>query len=227
MSSTPFVCKYFLQNACTRGDTCFYSHQTPLKNLSNPSTQIICAHHQRGFCRFGDQCKNVHAALPTSSSNGWRRTTDTNLTPGTENPSPRPYETYSLTRSGPQMPLTFGSCKFFQQGHCTKGTTCTFSHASSNALQNMRNSSTEPFREASHPFIMSPPPTADISRAVAMAFKYPCKFFAQGTCKKGDECQFSHQPPGVHRSSEESRPPRIWSRREDKVSISVPKTHLI
>lgn len=190
MSTEPVQCKYFFRtNGCSRGDACIYSHEKMDTDSFRQPTQIICIHHQRGFCRSGDLCKFFHAPAPEDSaaaSRSWR--SPRSVKPVSEFiPSAFSKPISSIT-PGAQKPLPFGSCKFFQQGQCTKGGSCTFSHSQPAAAAAFA----DPFRKTTHPVFISSAPNADAVYA-APTYKQPCRFYAIGTCGKGDLCHYSHQ----------------------------------
>ncbi|KAJ6548129.1 hypothetical protein DFH09DRAFT_1281597 [Mycena vulgaris] len=56
-------CPFFLQNACSYGDTCRKSHVNPASAspaLATTAGPPVCAFFLRGHCRFGDQCREFH-----------------------------------------------------------------------------------------------------------------------------------------------------------------------
>ncbi|KZP30573.1 hypothetical protein FIBSPDRAFT_814883 [Athelia psychrophila] len=165
MSTEPVQCKYFFRtNGCSRGDACIYSHEKMDTDSFRQPTQIICIHHQRGFCRSGDLCKFFHAPAPEDSaaaSRSWR--SPRSVKPVSEFiPSAFSKPISSIT-PGAQKPLPFGSCKFFQQGQCTKGGSCTFSHSQPAAAAAFA----DPFRKTTHPVFISSAPNADAAPSPA------------------------------------------------------------
>jgi len=168
------VCKYYLQNNCVRGTTCLYSHQQDCAiPLSAPSLNVVCVHYQKGSCRFGSQCRQLH------------------LPKGDPALNQRSVVTLGL---GP-----FGPCKFFEQGNCTKGAACTFSHITSDVKVH-----TNPFAALfngarySSGHITHVSKGCDVNPHRRPLEPKPCKFFGRGECMKGAKCQFLHvssEPP--------------------------------
>ena len=68
----------------------------------------------------------------------------------------------------PGQTTTQVPCRFYAHGLCSKGSTCQFTHESSN----------------------EPPPTRPSSIG-----KLPCRFFAAGHCTRGDSCFYAHEAP--------------------------------
>lgn len=75
-------------------------------------------------------------------------------------------------------------CKFFAQGKCAFGERCKFSHEIGSGGG---GSNPSPFCN----------PVGQPSNAFGGngSNKQPCKFFANGTCRNGDRCKFSHELP--------------------------------
>ena len=110
-----------------------------------------------------------------------------NTTTSAQGPSP-----FSMSSSGGQG---FGQsagggdtakqpCKFFASGSCNFGDRCKFSHELGAGKGGGSSSSMSPFgmpsgRELTNTFSSG-------------GNKPPCKFFASGSCRNGNSCQFSH-----------------------------------
>ena len=87
-------------------------------------------------------------------------------------------------------------CKFFLQGRCNKGDRCRFSHVVPAGNGNAQNQSTSSFGAGPAP---APTPFGGggSSRGGGNSggTRQLCRFFAQGTCRNGDNCRFSHELP--------------------------------
>lgn len=182
------VCIYFLQKKCTRGSACLYSHQNELTSARATNLlNSVCVHYQRGSCRFGDRCAQLH-----------------NVVDGNTFPKPLT-DTSDLCQKDPQTivpaSFTFGPCKFFSQGNCANGTTCPFLHIKSdkNTAAHL-NPFAKPFKAGKNGIH----PNLTLKAGVQVtppAVKPPCVFFGRGECKNGAQCQFLHtsvKSPSVH-----------------------------
>ncbi len=98
-----------------------------------------------------------------------------------------------LTLCGFRLTVMFDSsarqpCRYFQQGHCNRGTACKFSHSP-------RKQGEDPPR--SRP-VLAPHPSAgyvqvQIVSAQATATAPPaCQYYLQGSCQFGDGCHYLH-----------------------------------
>jgi hypothetical protein len=72
-------------------------------------------------------------------------------------------------------------CKFFAQGKCRNGQTCSFSHAIA------------PEPEGSPPNTVEATTPASDSRGGDTRKQVTCRFYSLGTCLKGDACPFAHE----------------------------------
>ena len=70
------ICTYFLQNACSRGESCRFLHEndpsstSPEVAASSKSDTLTptCVHFLRGACRYGDRCREPHSAGDASGT---------------------------------------------------------------------------------------------------------------------------------------------------------------
>ena len=62
----PAVCTFFTRNACKRGTDCPFYHprEDDLPRAESATSMSFCKFDQRGSCRFGDSCKNLHKLAP-------------------------------------------------------------------------------------------------------------------------------------------------------------------
>ncbi|RPD76632.1 hypothetical protein L226DRAFT_381667, partial [Lentinus tigrinus ALCF2SS1-7] len=140
-SATP-ACQFYLQGSCRFGDACHYLHPrggsatttsasvlrpsaptfTPTANLKSDSKAFgSCKFYAQGKCSKGGTCPFPHtaSASPKPVSN--------------ESSKLGPPQTVLVTADHDRTlpgapPSSFGACKFFLQGRCTKGITCSFWH---------------------------------------------------------------------------------------------------
>ena len=103
--------------------------------------------------------------------------------------SPEEENTASVTAVAPR-------CVFFQQGRCSKGSTCPFSHAAVAIDENgPRSSADEPKVPPPGGRQRSPAVAEGAQPREATASAPVCRFFAKGRCTKGSSCIFSHETP--------------------------------
>ena len=57
MNSKP--CAFYQNNTCRLGNSCNYSHQTPISR-TKPHSSGICPYFLKGTCAFGDRCQRSH-----------------------------------------------------------------------------------------------------------------------------------------------------------------------
>ncbi|KAL7280751.1 hypothetical protein ACG7TL_005695 [Trametes sanguinea] len=89
----------------------------------------------------------------------------------------------------------FGTCKFFAQNRCTKGSACPFPHT-----KDTRTIGTESTLPACQPAQLAPTrshvqPGIDVREAPS-SNPPTCKYFMKGSCGKGAACWFYHPPEG-------------------------------
>ncbi|KAI0691467.1 hypothetical protein C8T65DRAFT_816901 [Cerioporus squamosus] len=202
-SSTPGQqCQYFQQGRCNRGTACKFSHslgqqpEVPPSRLPvapNPSGRVqvgstqatappACQFYLQGACRFGDGCHYLHPRTPRTPIVP-RPPSASVLQPLA--PAFTPVESVFLRGSAG----AFGSCKFYAQGKCSKGSACPFPHPAP------KQSPNSPFRRSQRVNLS----TTDCDRTkfsdTSSASSYgACKFYLQGRCTKGDTCSFWHPP---------------------------------
>lgn len=119
-------CKFFLQNSCTRGESCQYSHHrgppstgswrptaVPSTGSWRTTTAPLSAESRRSATTPLSFCANVPSPISTV-------------------PAPR---VYGRGQQPPKPTMVQGGgeglsfpCKFFQKGFCSRGTTCKFAH---------------------------------------------------------------------------------------------------
>lgn len=91
------------------------------------------------------------------------------------------------------------ACKFFAQGTCARGQTCTYSHEVSYTGDPQSGTG----------FSILPPPSATMPTSNAKKSGIPCRFHLLGCCKKGTECSYEHSkhqdpPTSIDKSNPQS-----------------------
>lgn len=190
-NSRPLVCKYYLQNNCSRGPTCFYSHQQRPTITSPMAPQnLVCMHYQRGSCRFGSQCRHLHP-LERDSALAQGLVVESGIALGASETSANKNFGHSQSQVPHALNIsTFGPCKFFEQGNCAKGAACSFPHITSDP-KGQTNSPVTPIKNFGYSSSVTSK-TNDVLRNQPVGHRPPCKFFGRGECMKGAGCQFLH-----------------------------------
>lgn len=129
-------CKFFLQNSCTRGEACQYSHD---RGPSTGSRRPITVPPSTGSWRPA-------ATTATPSTGSWRPTTvpvssglGISAAPVLGFRANAPGVVSTVLRAYGQQPsksigvqdsgeALFIPCKFFQKGFCSRGISCKFAH---------------------------------------------------------------------------------------------------
>eukprot|EP00536_Pseudo-nitzschia_multiseries_P000871 jgi/Psemu1/321812/estExt_fgenesh1_pg.C_110016 len=78
-----------------------------------------------------------------------------------------------------------GPCRFFAQGKCNRGNSCPYSHESGGGNSGFGGG-----------FQSNQNNKSNTNNRQGGGKKGPCRFFAQGRCKKGNDCPFSHDAGG-------------------------------
>ena len=88
-------------------------------------------------------------------------------------------------------------CNFFANGNCKKGDQCPFLHSEAIMDDNNQNNH------------MNHMKNVNMNQMNNMKISKPCNYFANGTCKKGDNCQFIHSGEIISNNSQQIKAPYI------------------
>eukprot|EP00808_Paulinella_micropora_P012950 g72042.t1 len=116
------------------------------------------------------------------------------------------------------------ACRYYLQGKCDKGERCKFSHTSADGSF-LASSSSSPFKkvkEEGRPFKKVKDEVR--SSQVPTTPRVPCRYFAMGGCKKGEECQFLHQKS---KRDPQSAPRKVSAKKERQATDSQRPAKLI
>ncbi|KAJ7449577.1 hypothetical protein FB451DRAFT_1287327 [Mycena latifolia] len=213
-------CLFFLQNRCSQGDTCRFSHSVsnPSDIRSNISPSVRCKFFLQGSCKNGESCLYLHDTDVSSTSGddhepslapvqsetplgsegdaheteGAAVSSHTDRTPIDQaSPSEAPPPDSSSPVISAVAPV-FEPCTFHITGRCVRGDLCVVRHY-------------EPVGPIYSPIPSISPLIPDSQgdgdwmqfseEAIARASSYdppPCTFFAKGLCNMGDRCRFRH-----------------------------------
>lgn len=183
------VCKYFLQNCCTRGAACLYKH---VSNMKPPID--ICLHYQQGKCRFGGQCHLLHVSESdniTATNPQTVPVTADRIGFAAVNKASEILYTPTIRQHAPKTDPTVVNCRFFKQGSCAKGASCLFLHTPSTTTPRL-NPFASPFKVPRLSKITGSKPAFPAIQDHSQPVGVPCKYFGQGECTKGSACQFLH-----------------------------------
>ncbi|XP_068648182.1 zinc finger CCCH domain-containing protein 38-like isoform X2 [Aristolochia californica] len=169
-------------------------------------SNVPCKDFIAGRCRRQSQCRYLHDyidgqkqydTLPSESRGGSRQ----------EIGDHSGYEAYTDSRE-PQRDNSRAliPCHDFERGKCQRGSTCKYLHQGANVRYNTTRQWAHDRRET------------DVSSGHDRRHEHeprrfsdiPCKYFAEGCCRNGDNCRFSHQG-SVHGGSAGSPLDDLWS----------------
>ena len=180
----PAPCPYFPRGTCDRGNACRFSHAAPLPSTVNPAAAAAAAsqHFPVQDPGFGDSALAQQSRYMSSMNamigqqfGGGVRASPYSL--GSSMPM-----VYAPQQQAPQWTPT--RCPYFAKGQCTRGNTCSYSHAG------MVN----PNPQGICPYFSQ----GKCERGASCSFahvdgaKPPCPYYAKGQCERGDDCKFSH-----------------------------------
>mmetsp|Transcript_79059 Transcript_79059/g.223741 ORF Transcript_79059/g.223741 Transcript_79059/m.223741 type:complete len:318 (-) Transcript_79059:123-1076(-) len=146
-------------------------------HLKNNQSRTPCKFFIQGICRKGAACPFSHGNQPQPQYEQYELYEPEQVPQEWEVQHQQPYRPGHMMAGGgggaSSHKYKSTPCKFFAQGMCTRGSSCTFSHGE-----------------------QEPPPIGARSFGAAggggAPHSTPCKFFAMGQCKRGAQCTFSH-----------------------------------
>nr|NP_001121591.1 ziinc finger protein Ci-ZF(C3H)-7 [Ciona intestinalis]FAA00112.1 TPA: zinc finger protein [Ciona intestinalis] len=112
-----------------------------------------------------------------------------------ERRSKRPNKIRGVTSSAHSNNEERPVCKFFREGHCTKGDKCGFSHHKASHRSRREYSKPKKVMELCQYYASGVCVHGDNCNYMHDILFFPCKYFHSGTqCYNGDSCKFSHEP---------------------------------
>jgi CCCH-type zinc finger/Zinc finger C-x8-C-x5-C-x3-H type (and similar)/RNA-binding, Nab2-type zinc finger len=203
------VCIYFLKNACTWGEACRHLHQDGsslgLENTVSSSSGTPCPHFLRGTCRLGDHCRDSHSNNDSNAvehswangSNAWdsNESDPWNVPMGPDGWPMSPSHRRSTASPKPSQDFRSKECKYFAQGNCTWGDSCSFRHDT----QTDSWHSTIPDKESVPLESYRTPDDSNAENWIGFevvpnnhVLSEPCQFHNRGNCHRADACPFLH-----------------------------------
>lgn len=128
-------CRFFLQNSCTRGETCQYSHDRGSPSASRPTTVPPSTGSWRSATVPPSTRSWRPTAVPVPAKSGSSAAPALSFranVPAVDVSTVRP-RAYGQQPSKATVVQDGGEglflpCKFFQKGFCSRGTSCKFVH---------------------------------------------------------------------------------------------------
>jgi len=227
------LCKFFEAGTCTKDQNCGYAHgdeelgqpvpaaaerampplvlRTRARSIPREPENVkrnLCKFFDQGNCEKGSNCTWAHGAHELGQ-------------PVQAAPAPRVQVQSYVPISKPIIvtPAPAANqekrtiCKFWEEGKCQRGASCTFLHGPEVSASAKRTickfwqenrcdkGRTCTFAHGSHELsgrVIVPPAPVVVQPAVGVTSRNStvCKFWLQGDCQRGTTCQFSHAAPG-------------------------------
>jgi len=218
VNSTEFkrtICRFWQEGRCEKGNTCGFAHGE--EEIGNPvlgealpahaqrehayqshvkmpnQTEIkrtICKFWQEGRCDKGVTCGFAHGEHEIGDP-----VAESSLAPPTFLAAANQLST---PQNSTEMPIHVDVkrtiCKFWEEGRCGKGDSCSFAHGVKQLGELVHDGKQIGLR-------VSGLDQSEVNR-FARELKRPlCKFWLEGACSRGDACTFAHDRREIGHSS--------------------------
>jgi len=202
-------CRYFAGGRCKNGTACRFSHereatargdtgvssrqplQKPLRAPLEAPQATPCKFYARGECEKGRSCRYSHEASSSSSSRGAGREaafSTPRLSPiGDRPPLQTPAVASNLQKPGPGD----WSCPSCNDMQFKRNATCRICGTARPLEAHPLAALIIPAARNKDQGLKRPAEAASL--ADYGPAKAPCKYFAEGHCRNGDSCRFSHE----------------------------------
>ncbi|KAJ7066746.1 hypothetical protein C8F01DRAFT_1366195 [Mycena amicta] len=189
-------CFFFQKGNCANGDDCRFSHsaadgQSPRTGLNNVKCKFFASN---AGCKNGDACPFIH---------------DASQSPISATTAPANSATANV----------FQPCTFRATGSCARGDSCIISHDPSSPIYSPIPSTSSPLISAAGGWMTwdasrdpkdddnivtaetsHTSPEVQLTRVASSSSprsKLPCRYYPQGRCRWGSDCQFLHDPEQI------------------------------
>ena len=193
------LCRGWTRGSCHYGAKCVYSHgdahkakEAPEASSARPAdrrSKIPCRDWAQGNCSYGAKCVYSHEDAHKAEQ-----------APGASSTKPADPSTPRHTNAHSEVP-----CKLYARGNCWRGEKCLFLHqgASESKDPSKAKDDFELKQEAEAP--PAKPAHPSPSRNSNAQGKRVCNSYAQGHCRFGDNCRYSHQDTSEPKAPSESK----------------------
>ncbi|PFH51904.1 hypothetical protein AMATHDRAFT_84823 [Amanita thiersii Skay4041] len=181
------ICLFYVKNVCHRSP-CPFRHELKAQRTALSTSHIVCNHHKKGHCAFGDHCLYSHQDKGGLIDRSPRPNQDKKHF----DDNPQRLDFLENTQDSPRMspqnnarPIlkqnssTSSPCAFYQLGNCQRGDACALSVEGRTSM-------------ATSPLIPSQLPKHNPSASAEAKKRKSCRFFQQGRCKFGKGCRDLH-----------------------------------
>eukprot|EP00927_Polykrikos_kofoidii_P053728 TRINITY_DN4828_c0_g3_i1.p1 TRINITY_DN4828_c0_g3~~TRINITY_DN4828_c0_g3_i1.p1 ORF type:complete len:1132 (-),score=141.05 TRINITY_DN4828_c0_g3_i1:52-3366(-) len=179
------LCAYYARGDCKKGDDCEFIHAPDEQDGDGAGASVakhtgrVCNFFAWGTCRRGESCPFVHS--DDQNDGGLAKECDDGYEGSDSNSV--------LERPNRFKRMKAAVCSFFARGECKKGDQCSFSHPEAHVFDYQ-----EDYDDGSHRGGGSSSRGRSANKASSSSRKAKqCSYFAQGHCKNGSECPFSHE----------------------------------
>ncbi|XP_055931217.1 uncharacterized protein LOC129961699 isoform X2 [Argiope bruennichi] len=181
------------QNLSTQLNTRERSKQSGNSNKDPPiSNSKLCSFYSNyGFCKFGQNCKFLHRRKYSYKTPVQRKSTPQSNGASLKLPQKKEKYADTISKEFNANGITYKNsqkrvCRYYKAGQCEKGENCLYNHNldNFNIFVNVTLSNDKKDHVANGNKI-------NVSKKKSIPL---CRYFRHGSCQKGDQCKFYHNP---------------------------------